>query len=91
MAKATQLTFTLQELTELLLKAEDVHEGKWVLGFEFGFSASMSGQSPATAVPTAFVQVNKAILNRAPDETNEHMPVAIDASLVNPATSASEG
>jgi len=80
MAEATQYKFTLKEVAEALVKKQDIHEGLWQLGFEFGLAAAHTGPSKDEIYPTAFVPVMKAGLQEVKEETS----LSVDAAKVNP-------
>jgi hypothetical protein len=81
MADATYV-FSHQELVELLVKAQGLHEGLWSLAITFGFGAAHMGSS-ATAEdmnPAAIVQVQHIGLQRVTERTS----LSVDAAEVNP-------
>jgi hypothetical protein len=84
MAEPTQFSFSLYEATVALIKEQGLHEGLWLLGFEFGHAAGMVGNSPEDAKPTAFVQINNLQLVRQ-NEAAPPTPLVVDAANVNPA------
>jgi len=83
MPEVNQIFFSNKELLELLIKKADVHEGKWVLTVNFGFSAANFGPSPDQMSPGAAVAILQTGIQRAPPETPE--ATVMDAALVNPA------
>ena len=86
MAEPSQYKFELREVTEALLKRENIHEGVWMVAFELGFGASF-GQTNAEAKPGAIVQIQNVILSRAA-EPPPPANLLVDASVVNPAQAA---
>lgn len=84
MADPTRFDFDLQELTTALIKHQNLHDGLWIAGFEFGFGAMHVGPSPNDVKPAAFVQVNKVVLVRPPEGMQENANLIVDASKVNP-------
>jgi len=43
MAEVTQYTFSWSEVTETLIKKQNIHEGKWIAAIEFGVNAGVFG------------------------------------------------
>lgn len=84
MAEPTQFAFNLSELATLLIRNQGIHEGRWMVAFEFGFAAANAGSSPSEIKPAAIVQITKAMLTRAPDAIPNESGLVVDASLVNP-------
>ena len=84
MAEPTQFEFSFEEITKILIKQQDIHEGNWMIGFEFGFGAMHIGQSPANAKPSAFVQINKIMLMKAPENAPKGSALIVDAAVENP-------
>ena len=84
MADPTQFTFTLLEATEALLKEQGIHEGKWVLGIEFGLNISMMGTGPTDVKPGVMIVANNLQLQKAV-EPGSPPNLIVDAAVVNPA------
>jgi len=85
MAEPMQYAFELRELAELLVKRQELHEGRWVLGFEFGLGAGiMGGPTPEDAKPTALIQIGKIVLTKATENTPQGLPFIVDAAKINP-------
>ena len=82
MPEVNQIFFSNKELLELLIKKADVHEGKWALAVNFGFSAGNFGPSPDQMAPGGIVAMMQAGIQRAAPETPEAMTG--DASVINP-------
>jgi hypothetical protein len=84
MPEATQITFTHQELVELLVKKSGVHEGFWGISFEVGMGAAPpvtpASIPGAKIVPAFMVLINKVGIMRF-EQPN---PMTVDASQVNP-------
>jgi hypothetical protein len=83
MPQPNQYVFTNKELLEVLIKAAGVHEGRWVLMTNFGFTAANMGPSPEQFAPGAVVVINQMGIQRAQSDTPEQM--GLDAAVVNPA------
>ena len=85
MAEASEtVSFTLEEVTKLLIKYHGLHEGKWVLAIEFGFGATLAGPNPQEMRPSVVVAVHKLQLARQ-GENAPQTNLLIDAAEVNPA------
>jgi hypothetical protein len=82
MAKATQFDFSYKEVVEALIRHQGLHEGIWSLNLNFGITAGNFSQGE-TFMPAAIVPVAKIGLLQVP-EVN---PLAVDASIMNPAPS----
>lgn len=84
MAEATQFTFDLKEAATALVKQQGLHEGLWMVAFEFTLGAGVVGPNPAEAMPSAFIQMQKLQLVKQPvPPPQPHLTV--DAAEVNPA------
>jgi hypothetical protein len=82
MPEVNQLFFQHKEIVELLIKKADIHDGKWVLAVNLGFSAGNFGPTLEQVVPGAIVSVLGIGLARAAQDSPEALQ--IDASVVNP-------
>ena len=82
MAEATQYTFNLREVAELLIQKQGIHEGKWVAAIEFTVNVGMMGVVQADVKPGVMVLANSVQLLKA----QEGMPpnLIVDASAVKP-------
>ena len=83
MPEVSQVFFQHKEMVELLIKKADLHEGKWMLSVNFGFSPGNFGSTPEQAAPGVIVVVLGVGLLRAAQDTPDALQV--DASVVNPA------
>jgi hypothetical protein len=83
MATQAQYNFDLAAITKALIKEQEIHEGKWILAFEFTFGAGLFGTAPTEVTPTAFIQVRRAILSQ-PGEPPPPQNLVVDAAEVNP-------
>ena len=88
MADPTQFTFELQEVAAALVKQQGLHDGTWMLGFEFGMGATMGGATPAESVPLALLQVLKIQLVKQPPGPLQYPRVTVNAAEINPVKSA---
>jgi hypothetical protein len=89
MPEINQYTFSNKELLELLVKQAGVHEGRWVLMVNFGFSAGNFGPSPDNMSPGAVVAITQMGIQRAQSDTPQEM--SVDASTANPPSSGRAG
>ena len=83
MAEATQFSISWPEVTTLLIKELQIHEGRWVAVIELAFTAGMIGQSQADSRPGAMILANGLRLSKADAGTPPHL--VVDAAEVNPA------
>jgi hypothetical protein len=83
MPEVNQVFFPNREIVELLIKKADLHEGKWMLSMNFGFSPGNFGSTPDQATPGVIVAVVGIGVIRGAADTPEALQV--DASVVNPA------
>lgn len=82
MAEPRQIAFSYQELTELMIKEQGIHEGLWSFFAEFGIGAANVSQTPdGPAVPTAIVPIQRIGLIKADEEVPG---ITVDAAAVNP-------
>ena len=51
MADITQYSFSLAEVAEALIKQQGLHEGKWLVGIEFGIHVGVMGMTPESIWP----------------------------------------
>ena len=82
MPEASSYTFSHTELLEHLIKAADVHEGKWMLQVNFGFSAGNFGADENSVSPGAVSVINHVGISRAKDDAPKNL--VLDAAEVNP-------
>jgi hypothetical protein len=87
MPEANQYLFSHKEVTEMLVRAAGIHEGRWMLTVNFGFSAANFGPTPEQAGPGAVVGILGIGIQRV---TQEGPPLAtiVDAAAINPAKSS---
>lgn len=83
MAEATQISFSHKEVVSALLKAQNIHDGVWMLSVSFGMAATNVGQSPdgSDLNPAAILPVLGIGLQR----TDVENAISVDASKDNPA------
>jgi hypothetical protein len=84
MAEPRQITFSYQEVAELLVRHQDIHEGLWGVYFELGLGAANINPAPdANAVPTALVPLQRMGIQKFDEEVKG---LTVDAAAVNPAS-----
>jgi hypothetical protein len=84
MAEPRQITFAYQELAEILIRQQDIHEGLWAVFVEFGIGGANISPGPgADAVPAAIVPIQRMGIQKFDDEVPG---LTVDAAKVNPAT-----
>jgi len=81
MPEAKQVTFTYKELSEVLVKKLNLHEGIWGIYIEFAIQGANIKDPGGQVLPSAVVPVVKIGIQRM-DEVNS---ISVDAALVNPA------
>jgi hypothetical protein len=86
MAEPTQITFSYQEIAELLIKKHDLHEGLWGIFMKFGLAAANIGANDNDLRPAAIVGVTEVGLQKFDKPTN----LTVDASKVNPKRKSSK-
>lgn len=64
MAEAKQISFSYQELAELMVRKAGVTEGLWGIYMRFGIAGANVGQGPEDISPTAIVPVVEVGLQR---------------------------
>ena len=84
MPEATMISFSHKEVTEALLKGQDIHEGLWGIYIEFGLGAANIGQGPGdpNLLPAAIIPVTKIGIQKFAEANN----LTVDAAVVNPPT-----
>ena len=82
MPEANQYVLKHKELIELIIKACEVHDGKWYLMVNFGFSAGNFGPSKDELSPGAAIVISQVGIQRA--DSNVVPELTVDAAIVNP-------
>jgi len=80
MPEPQKMTFNHSQVTEALIKYNNIHEGLWGLYVEFGIAAGNAGPSPDQINPAAIVPIQKIGLQRFDKPNN----MTADAAVVNP-------
>ncbi len=86
MPETRQITFSYQELAEILIKQQDVHEGLWGVYFELGIGAGNAPSPDGNLVPTAAVLLQRVGIQKFDQEVQG---LTVDAAVVNPAPESS--
>ncbi|MDQ2920399.1 MAG: hypothetical protein M3R52_02110 [Acidobacteriota bacterium] len=86
MAEAKNYVFDYQELAEILVKQQSIHEGLWGIYLEFGFAAANLKTDPNSAMvmPGIMNLVQKIGIQQFPEANN----LTVDAAKVNPSKTA---
>jgi hypothetical protein len=95
MPETKKIEFNFKEITEMLIRQQNIHEGYWGIYFEFALAAGMVPFPPShtptpktplssSVLPTAIIPITKMGIIRF-DEPN---PLTLDAAQVNPPVSA---
>jgi hypothetical protein len=83
MAEPTQYSFSFAEIAKLMFESSSIHEGKWVVGLEFGVIVGPVGLKPGEGFPGAVITANKLMLSAITNE--DHPPnLVFDAAVLNP-------
>jgi hypothetical protein len=81
MPETNSITFTHKEITEALIKVQDIHEGLWGIYIEFAITAANVGQDDSNMLPAAIIPVTKIGIQRFSKPNN----LTVDAAIANPA------
>ena len=82
MPESERYLFNHKEITELLIKHQNIHDGHWTIAIEFALSAAniSTGPNDPTLYPSAIVPVRQIGIHRV-EKPN---PLSVDASEINP-------
>lgn len=80
MAESSMILFGFQELAEMMVKQQDIHDGLWGIYIRFGIGAANAADATGTFYPTALVPVKELGLQRFDAPNN----LTVDAAEVNP-------
>jgi hypothetical protein len=83
MADSTQLMWSHKRLTELIVKAEDLHEGHWMLAISFGLAPGNFGPNDEAMSPGAVLAITHIGIQRV-DPAVSPSGLTVDAAFVNP-------
>ena len=79
-----QYQFDLRDLCIALIKHQQLHTGKWTVGFEFTLLAGNFGQNTQDAKPGSMVVITKANLSKPQQNPPFELSYTVDAEEVNP-------
>lgn len=74
--------YSLIEITEILIKHQNLHEGLYNLSVEFQLAVGVVGPSPETICPGAIVGISRIGISKTEASKRNHLTV--DAAEVNP-------
>jgi hypothetical protein len=74
------ISYSLREITELLIKHQELHEGLYELSFQFQIAVGGVKTSPENVLPGAMFGVSAIGLSKSEEENMN----TIDAAQVNP-------
>lgn len=82
MTETDRISFSYQEVVELLVKQKGIHEGIWAISFRFDLGAgNVAKQGEANSfIPAAIVPITEIGIQRVDELSN----LTVDASKVNP-------
>jgi len=83
MPEINQYTFSVKELTEILIKNADIHEGSWMLSVGMGFSAINIGPEGAHR-PAGIVIFDAVGIQRVQEGETPPPELVVNATSVNP-------
>ena len=78
MAKPTAYSFTLREITEVLIREQGITSGHWQVGVSFNAVANNVSINEGETLPTMAVQVQRLNLVAVPEPT----PMSVDAGAL---------
>jgi len=86
MSTPTQYSFELKEVATALIKAQNIHEGKWWVAFEFLLGTGLLGGQVGSpdAFPGGFFTIRRITLAQAAVEPPPPQHLVVDAAVVNP-------
>jgi len=84
MPSVTQYNFSLQEITEVLIKQQGLNEGIWSASFNLNVGVGLMGPQPGEVFPSAMVQIMGVALSKVDPNQKPLPPGAVDAATFNP-------
>lgn len=82
--ESKSLSLELKQITEILVKHFDLHDGKFDISIEFNIGVGAVGPDEQKRLPGAIIAVSRIGLT----QTTEDGPATVNASRINPKTSA---
>jgi len=84
MPEISLITLTHRELAEMIIKTQNIHEGKWRLIIVFGIQgANFVPPGSSEAFPAALIPIQKIGLQRVQHDEKEDS-ITVDAAKLNP-------
>jgi len=83
MPEVSELTWTHKELIELMIKAANIHDGRWMIELKLSFTPMNSGPSESQISPGVIVGVTGIGIHR--ELPGAPSALVVDAAEVNPA------
>jgi hypothetical protein len=83
MPEVSELTWTHKELIALMIKAANIHEGRWMIELKLSFAPVNSGPSEDQISPGIIVGVTNVGIRR--ELPGAPSALVVDAAEVNPA------
>lgn len=82
MPEIKKIEYTIQQLVELIIKDQKIHEGNWILAARYLQGAVNMGQQAdgSDVAPTSISILNSIGIEPVPAPT----PFSVDASAINP-------
>jgi hypothetical protein len=84
MPEANQLIWSHKELVTLLIKAAEIHEGRWYLMMNLTLGAGNFGPSDDQVNPGAILAITNVGIQREAPEQKAPAALVVDAAVVNP-------
>lgn len=88
MPEANQIIWTHKELITLMVKAANIHEGRWMLVINYGMSPGNFGPSDAEISPGMIVAVTGLGIQRELSGQTAPSTLVVDAAEINPRPSS---
>lgn len=86
MAEPTLIAFKFDELAEILVKNQGIHDGLWGVFVRFGIGAANVATPNGEMRPTALVPVLEIGLQKFDEASN----LTVDAAKINPASKSAK-
>lgn len=87
MPEIGQFTYSYQELAEILIKQQGIHEGLWGFYFELGIGAGTTAGPDGNFVPMAVIPLQRVGIQKFDQEAKG---LTVDAAVVNPASGSAD-
>jgi len=83
MPETRQVSFSHQEIAEILIKHQNIYEGLWGVYIEFGLAATNIPNPDGDFVPASVVPLQRIGLQRFDEEVQG---LTVDAAKANPSS-----